>query len=457
MKIAKVILLFKNGEKSLMSNYRPISLLSIINKLFEKLIYKRLRKFLVKHNILYKYQFGFRTGYSTDMALVEIVDNIKTAINDNKFVCGTFLDLSKAFDTVNHRILLDKLNHYGIRGLTNNFFKSYLSNRKQFVQLNGSKSENLPITCGVPQGSVLGPLLFLLYINDIANLSPLGSIRLFADDTNIFVEHENIEQLYANAKIVLEYLFKWFKDNKLTLNSSKSSFTIFTTKYKRNNNEIPDILAVNNINILMSSSTKYLGVFLDEELNWKIHVSHVTNGLRMLFPVFYNIRKYLSIIQVQTIYYTLVYSKIKYGILMYGTSNNIVMKPVQTIQNQLLKVLTEKPYKYPTNQLHSELKIIKVEDLFRQEVLSFVFNFYNSNLPPVFDNYFITFSSIHDIGTRNRNTSFIIPHHTSYYESSSLKVKGACMWNTLSNENKSKKTIKCFRNALKDIYLLSYN
>ena len=128
----------------------------------------------------------------------------------------------------------------------------------QFVQMNKSNSEYLPISCGVPQGSVLGPLLFLLYINDIANSSPMGSIRLFADDTNVFLEHKNLEQLYTNAKIVLEYLFMWFKDNRLTVNSNKSSFTIFTTKYKRNNNEIPDILTINNINILMSSSTKHL-------------------------------------------------------------------------------------------------------------------------------------------------------------------------------------------------------
>ena len=457
LKIAKVIPLFKSGEKALMNNYRPISLLSIINKLFEKLIYKRLRKFLIKYNVLYNYQFGFRPGYSTDMALIEIVDNIKTAIDDNKFVCGIFLDLTKAFDTVNHKILLDKLNHYGIRGITNTFFKSYLSNRRQFVQVNGSKSEHLPITCGVPQGSVLGPLLFLLYINDIANLSPLGSIRLFADDTNIFIEHDNLEQLYNNAKTLIEYLFMWFKDNKLTVNSNKSSFTIFTTKHKRSNNDIPDILSVNNVNILMRSSTKYLGVFIDEDLNWKIHINQLTNGLRTLFPVFYNIRKYLTINQVKTLYYTMIYSKIKYGIVVYGTSNETFLKSVQIIQNQLLKVLTEKPYRYSTNQLHTELKLIKVEDIFKQEVLSFVFNFYTSKLPPVFNSYFTPFSNIHDIGTRNRNTSFVIPHHNSNFGSSSLKVKGACMWNALSNESKSIKTIKPFRKALKDTYLLSYS
>ena len=132
----------------------------------------------------------------------------------------------------------------------------------------------------------------------------MGSIRLFADDTNVFLEDKNLEQLYTNAKIVLEDLFMWFKDNKLTVNSSKSSFTIFTTKYKRNNNEIPDTLTINDIDILMSSSTKYLGVFIDEELNWKTHINHITNGLRILFPVFlYNIRKYLTVNHVKTLYY----------------------------------------------------------------------------------------------------------------------------------------------------------
>ena len=236
------------------------------------------------------------------MALIEIVDNIKTAIDNNKFVCGIFLDLTKAFDTVNHQILLDKLHHYGIRGIVHKLFKSYLSNRKQFVKINNCESECKTTTCGVPQGSVLGPLLFLIYVNDIANLSPFGSIRLFADDTNIFIEHSDIEQLRINAQIVLDYLYGWFEDNRLTVNASKSSFSIFTTKYKRIQNQIPDSLVSNNIIISISDKTKYLGVTLDEDLNWKKHVSNVCSGLKSLFPVFYNIRKYLSNEHIKTLY-----------------------------------------------------------------------------------------------------------------------------------------------------------
>ena len=155
LKIAKVLPIFKKGATNTLSNYRPISVLSVLNKIFEKLLYKRLYKFLNKHKVLYEYQFGFRQGHSTSHALIEIIDSIKSAIDNNKYVCGIFLDLSKAFDTVNHEILLKKLHHYGIRGQTNQLFKSYLTNRKQLVEIDKIRSNFLPINCGVPQGSVL--------------------------------------------------------------------------------------------------------------------------------------------------------------------------------------------------------------------------------------------------------------------------------------------------------------
>ena len=453
LKIAKVIPLFKKGETTLITNYRPISLLSLLNKIFEKLLYRRLYKFLVKHNVLYKYQFGFRKGYSTTMALIEIVNNIKTAIDNNKFVCGIFLDLTKAFDTVDHQILLDKLHHYGVRGQTNNLFKSYLSNRKQFVKIGNSESSHLSINCGVPQGSVLGPLLFLIYINDIANLSPLGNIRLFADDTNVFVEHENLEQLYENAKIILEYLYQWFKDNKLTVNAKKSSFTIFTTSHIRNNTNFPDSIAVNNESILISNSTKYLGITIDQELSWKDHVQELCNGLKGMFSVFYNIRAYLTIDHVKTIYYALIYSRVKYGLSVYGTANRGLIDKIQVLQNQLLKVLTGKPYRYCTNKLHNELKLLKIEDLYKQAILTFVHKFQNNKLPFVFDSYFTSFSEIHNINTRNRNNNFIVPRVTSRLGSTNISFVGAVSWNNLDRLSKEIESEKSFRKSFKDTVL----
>ncbi len=158
-------------------------------------MYKRLYGFLEVHELLFNMQFGFRTGHSTDHALVSLTENIKSSLNNNRFGCGIFVDLQKAFDTVNHDILLHKLEHYGIRGIALNWFKSYLSNRKQFVSVNGHSSSTCEVACGVPQGSVLGPLLFLIYINDLPNSSNLLSFFLFADDTNIYFESDDLTRL----------------------------------------------------------------------------------------------------------------------------------------------------------------------------------------------------------------------------------------------------------------------
>ena len=195
LKIAKVIPIYKAESKLLCNNYRPISLLSNISKIIEKLMHSRLNMFLSEFNCLYSMQFGFRCGTSTSHTLISITEAIQNSIDTGKFACGVFIDLQKAFDTVNHDILLTKLSHYGIRGTTNKWFQSYLKIRKQFVSINGFESDHKEINCGVPQSSILGPLLFIIYINDLHKAIKYSIVHHFADDTNLLYTENSIKQL----------------------------------------------------------------------------------------------------------------------------------------------------------------------------------------------------------------------------------------------------------------------
>ena len=194
LKIAKIIPVYKSDDKKTISNYRPISVLPAFSKILERLVYNRLLDFINKHELLSDSQYGFRQKISTSMALIDLVDQISMSMENKKYTIGIFLDLAKAFDTVNHNILLKKLFHYGVRGTSQSWFKSYLTNRQQYVSINGINSHKLAITCGVPQGSILGPLLFILYINDLNSVSKLVSFIMFADDTNIFISGSNLQE-----------------------------------------------------------------------------------------------------------------------------------------------------------------------------------------------------------------------------------------------------------------------
>ena len=227
LKISKVISLLKKGDPEPQSSYRPISLLPVCSKIFEKLMYRRIDKFLEIHEVLYSLQFGFQENHSIDHVLLSLTEAISNTLDNKRLGCGIFVDLQKAFDTVTHRILLSKSERYGIRGCALEWFKSYLSDKTQYVSVNGSYSNLLPITFGVPQGSVLGPLLFLIYINGLPSASKKLTFYLFADDANIYNESKDLSDLIRIVNKELRLVKKWLDANKLSLDNDKTNYTIF--------------------------------------------------------------------------------------------------------------------------------------------------------------------------------------------------------------------------------------
>ena len=263
-KIAKVIPIHKNGDKNDANNYRPISILTCVSKIFEQMIHKRISSFLTDNKVLIPHQFGFQKNTSTTHAVLDLVTATFDNIHSNEFTAIFFLDLKKAFDTVCHNILLSKLNHYGIWGPALKLLSSFLE-RKQYVSLNGSTSVLCDNDFGVPQGSVLGPLLFLLYVNDMPN-AVCSVPRLFADDTCLLLHHPDLTILHDNLNREISLLHEWCNSNKLTINPLKSHLLLIPPKLNKNNLNFSIML--NNTNISTESNVNYLGISLDSRLNF---------------------------------------------------------------------------------------------------------------------------------------------------------------------------------------------
>ena len=279
----------------------------------------RVCNYLNDNNLFFHKKFCFCKGHSTDPALIKLVDSICDSFNQNKYTLWVFIDLSKAFDTVDHNILIDKLNSYGIKNNSLKWFSSYLSNRKQFVQAGAIKTSSLDIICGVPQGSILGPLLFIIYVNDLCNVSKIFEPIIFADDTNLFFSQKSIQELLHTTDLELNKVFRWFNANMLSLTKDKTKYTFFHKAYEKDNIplKLPSLF-INDREITRITSIKYLGVLSDEHLTWKEHITVIENKVSKHLNLLYRVRRVLGSTALKNLYFSFIHSNLSYGNIVWA-------------------------------------------------------------------------------------------------------------------------------------------
>ena len=327
------------------------------------------------------------------------MDKIIKSMDNGDHVTGVFLDFSKAFDTVDHLILLNKLHHYGIRGSALDWFRSYLSYRQQFVTYNYVSSDTKTINYGVPQGSILGPLLFLIYINDLANICQYTMPILFADYSNLFINGTDVRKIELELNEELRNIASWLKINKLSLNVNKTQYMVFTRKL----NKIEDIvLRVEGQTIERVTQTKFLGVIIDEKLTWRNHVNYISTKIANGIGILIKARFCLSKETLVSLYYTFIYPYLTYCNSVWGDSFLYNLNRLHVLQKKVVRIISHANWKAHTEPLFKELEIRPIEDINIYIIAQFMFRFNNGLLPEIFDNFFTTNDKIHSYDTRSK-------------------------------------------------------
>lgn len=456
LKTAIIIPIHKAKVKTEMGNYRPVSVLSHFAKLLERCIKKRLMVFLTENNIVSKNQFGFCPHKSTDDAIYQLTSQVYKSLDEKQKVLAIFLDLAKAFDTVDHTFLIQKLELLGIRGLPLTLFKSYLSERLQMVKIDNIYSSQKCIEYGVPQGTVLGPILFILYINDLCEKDINGRIVTYADDTVLVYTDVSWSEVYKKANMSLKSVYEWLNDNLLTLNKTKTVYLPFSITTKT----LPDPLlsiqihstdcAVNNCQCYTLNScdhTKYLGITIDKHIRWTAHINDIVKKARNLLYIFYRLRHSLTTDLLLTVYKSLLQSVLQYGIIGWGGAHFSHINRITVIQKCVLKVILKKNNLFPSDSTFKLSKVLDIHQLYIKTMVMHVFKNFNKfkiNNPPK------------QIGTRSQSIYTVqVPRKNKRIGQCHVDFLGPKIFNDIPSTFRSKTKTNIFKHHLHDWLFLS--
>ena len=459
MKIAEIVPLYKSKEEDKVINYRPISLLMTTSKILEKIIYTKLYGFLTQHNLFFDSQYGFRTKRSCEHAIMEMVGHVLQAKNDGKHTMGVFLDLSKAFDTLDHTVLISKLERYGVRGVMLDWFKSYLTGRSLVTKIstvNGvtTKSEQHNITFGTAQGSCLGPLLFMIFCNDIYQLPIFGKLILFADDTTLIESHKNKQFLQYAVSHDMSLLMDWFVANKLTLNLAKTLAMEFWP-VKENN---ASMIKFMDVEIPLVQVTKFLGVYLDDKLKWDYHANQVYNKIQANKQLLNIFKNFLNIPMMVKIYYAHIHSHLRYGLVVWGSMMTKTSKAeLEKLQKACIHLVNKKKKNAPTNELFIRNRLLKFSDMIDIELLKFGYMLSRRCLPNPINKIMNKKGGqkTHPYPTRNKRIPNVQRHNDQSFNSNYL-CKGVILFMNSEKPIKDASSLKRMTIEAKNSYISQY-
>lgn len=450
LKVARIIPLYKDGDVLKSTNYRPISILSAVSKVYEKIVNNRLVDFLEKNNVIAQEQYGFRRASNTQAACLALTDYISEKVDKKLIVASLFLDLRKAFDSVDHSVLLAKL-QLGLKfePMQILWFQSYLKSRPQVVAVNQAESDYLYATKGVPQGSILGPVLFNIYINDICNLELKGKVQLYADDAVLKYSSTNLKDLYEYMQTDLNVLKLWLTRNRLQLNVSKTKFMIFTNRMISDTVISEHMISYNGVVVERVKSFKYLGLMLDSKLKWDLHIEMIKSKIR---PYIFSIRRMKQILPRNSliiVYNAFILTHLTYLNPVWGGCAEFRRNELEVLQKRTLKHIYHLPARYPTIDLVREIPQLKLARIIQCELLILIFKILRGLIK--FDRPLPQTSDIHSYDTRRRS-HFQIEFFKTNLRNSNIIYKGLQEYNALPRDIKRIETCRQFKRCVK-IYL----